>query len=361
MQLSQQIIEIYLKLEGLLLDSIGKAIGSGRSVTKDNLAKWQASRYRELSSLQNYQLQLIMQAAKMANPKMRSMIRETATDQARIITKEIQQVLPELEGIPFADSTNTKQALMALDLEAMTRLEMMNATMLKQSSSIYLEIITQASAEFVNGAITLEEALVQTAAKWSENGMPALIDRRGAKWSTEAYVNMVVKNTQKNVADKIQNARFDDYDVDLVEVSSHAGSRPTHLDYQGRIYSRSGKSKKYRPLSSTSYGKIDGIVTGINCNHRLYVYIEGLSVQRYYPYNKKESIAKYKESQRQRLLERNIRKAKHQFSMLQSMKVDENYLKDARRKITYRQAQMRQFINQTGRTRRYNREQIVET
>ncbi|EUJ27329.1 phage minor capsid protein [Listeria cornellensis] len=197
MQLSQQIIEIYLKLEGLLLDSIGKAIGSGSSVPKETLAKWQAGRYKELSRLQNYQLQLIMQAAKKINPKMRSMIRETAAVEARITTKEIKQVLPELEGIPFADSPNTRQALMTLDLEAMTRLEMMNATMLKQSSSIYLEIITQASAEFVNGTITLEEALVKTATKWSENGIPALIDRRGAKWSTEAYINMVVKNTQK--------------------------------------------------------------------------------------------------------------------------------------------------------------------
>ncbi|MBC2392216.1 phage minor capsid protein [Listeria booriae] len=361
MQLSQQIIEIYLRLEGLLLDSIGKVIGNGNGVTQNTLKQWQAGKFKDLSRLQNYQLQLIMQAAKKVNPKMRSMIREAAAEEARITTKEIQQVLPELEGIRFADSPNTRQALMELDLDAMTRLEMMNATMLKQSSSIYLEIITQASAEFVNGAITLEEALVKTGAKWSENGIPALIDRRGAKWSTEAYINMVVKNTQKNVANKIQNARFDDYDVDLVEVSSHAGCRPTHLDYQGRIYSRSGKSKKYPPLSSTSYGKIDGIVTGINCGHRLYVYIEGVSVHRYHPYNKKESIAKYKESQRQRLLERNIRKAKHQLSMLQSMQVDEKYLKDARRKVAYRQAQMRQFINQTGRTRRYNREQIVQT
>ncbi|KGL44491.1 hypothetical protein EP56_07780 [Listeriaceae bacterium FSL A5-0209] len=359
--LSQQIIDIYLKLEGLLLDSIGKAVGNGAGITLETLAQWRADKLQDASRLQRQHLQTVTQAAKSANHKMRKMIRETAAGEGVRVEREIRDRLPDKSVVSYSDSANIAKVIATQDIEALTRLELMNATMLKQSSSIYLEIITQASAEFVGGGITLDEALTKTAKKWAENGMPALIDRRGARWSTEAYVNMVVKNTQKNVGNKVQEARFDDYEVDLVEVSSHAGSRPTHLEFQGRIYSRSGKSKKYPPLSSTNYGEIDGIVTGINCGHRLYVYIEGVSVQRHFPYDKKASIAIYKESQRQRLLERNIRKAKHQLSMLKSMDVAEKDLKNARRIVSHRQAKMRQFINKTGRTRRYNREKIVET
>lgn len=359
--LSQQIIDIYLKLEGLLLDSIGKAVGNGSGVKLDNLAQWKADKLQSASHLQRQHLQVITQASKAANPKMKQMIRETAANEGIRVEREIRDRLPDKSVVSYSDSANIANAIAVQDIEALTRLELMNATMLKQSSSIYLEIITQASAEFSRGGIALDEALTKTAKKWAENGIPALIDRRGAKWSTEAYANMIVKNTQKNVGNKIQEARFDDYDVDLVEVSSHVGSRPTHIEYQGRIYSRSGKSDKYPPLSSTTYGKIDGIVTGINCDHRLYVYVEGISVQRHYPFDKKASIAIYKESQRQRLLERNIRKAKQQLSILQSMKANEKDLKDARRIVSHRQAKMRQFINKTGRTRRYNREKIVET
>ncbi|MBC1459065.1 phage minor capsid protein [Listeria newyorkensis] len=359
--LSQQIIDIYLKLEGILLDSIGRAVGNGVGITLDNLAQWRADKLQAASRLQREHLQTVTQATRFANRKMRQMIRETAVNEGVRVEREIRDRLPNKSVVSYSDSANIANAILTQDIEALTRLELMNATMLKQSSSIYLEIITQASAEFVVGDITLTEALTKTAKKWAENGIPALIDRRGARWSAEAYVNMVVKNTQKNVGNKVQDARFDDYDVDLVEVSSHAGSRPTHIEYQGRIYSRSGKSDKYPPLSSTTYGEIDGIVTGINCDHRLYVYVEGVSIQRHFPYDKKASIAIYKESQRQRLLERNIRKAKRQLSILQSIDVAEKDLKDARRIVSHRQAQMRQFINKTGRTRRYNREKIVET
>lgn len=359
--LSQQIIEIYLKLERFLLDSVGETLGNGKGVKLKDVAKWKSDKLREMNNLQNKQMQAVRQVSSIANPKMKQMIREVAKTEGIKATNEIKDALPLKTAVSVSDSANVARVINEQNIEALTRLELMNSTMLKQTSIMYLESITQATNEFIAGRDTLEQALVNVAKKQSENGVTAMIDKRGARWSTEAFVNMTVKNTQKNVAVKVQDARFDDYDVDLVEVSSHVGSRPTHIEYQGRIYSRSGKSDKYPPLSSTTYGKIDGIVTGINCDHRLYVYVEGISVQRHYPFDKKASIAIYKESQRQRLLERNIRKAKQQLSILQSMKANEKDLKDARRIVSHRQAKMRQFINKTGRTRRYNREKIVET
>ncbi|WP_238594764.1 phage minor capsid protein, partial [Caenibacillus caldisaponilyticus] len=192
--------------------------------------------------------------------------------------------------------------------------------------------------------------------KWAEDGIPALIDKAGRRWSTEAYVNMVTRTMVTRISNDMQTARFQEYGVDLVEISSHADSRPSHIPFQGRIYSISGKSKKYPPLSETGYGTIEGI-GGINCRHVLYPYIPGVTKKRFEPYNATESKRIYAESQKQRYLERRIREAKREKAMMEAMGDDEG-AKLAAAKVRERQAVMREFIKQTDRTRRYNREQI---
>lgn len=63
---------------------------------------------------------------------------------------------------------------------------------------------------------------------------------------------------------------------DLVEVSSHIGARPSHAEWQGRVYSLSGKSKKYPKFDTAC--NVGDMVTGIfgwNCRHHIAIYIEG--------------------------------------------------------------------------------------
>ena len=63
-------------------------------------------------------------------------------------------------------------------------------------------------------------------------------------------------------------------DWDLVLVSAHMGARTgdggenpgNHSWWQGKIYSRSGKSKKFPPFSLTGYGTASGL-SGVNCRH----------------------------------------------------------------------------------------------
>ena len=63
----------------------------------------------------------------------------------------------------------------------------------------------------------------------------------------------------------------------------------------------------------------------------------------------------YSESQKQRYLERRIRRAKLDVAIAKATQDDEA-VKDANRTLRARQAAMREFISDTGRTRRYDRE-----
>jgi hypothetical protein len=83
-----------------------------------------------------------------------------------------------------------------------------------------------------------------------------------------------------------------------------------------------------------------------------------MSTQRNKPQDYAENDRVYKESQKQRSLERDIKKAKREVMLLEEIG-DKEGVKLAKQKVAQRQANMRDFINSTGRKRQPNREKIV--
>ncbi|NCU31269.1 minor capsid protein, partial [Candidatus Saccharibacteria bacterium] len=151
--------------------------------------------------------------------------------------------------------------------------------------------------------------------------------------------------------------RCEQYDCDLVEVTAHAGSRPEHADWQGKVYSLTGKTKGYRRLEeATGYGTVEGLA-GANCSHSFGPYFPGMSKQ-----NDNSDIPKgaeneeiYANMQKQRYLERQIRSAKRTEAALGAAGYD---TQDAHNKVLAYQSKMRYHIEETNLRRRYNRETI---
>lgn len=104
-----------------------------------------------------------------------------------------------------------------------------------------------------------------------QQGMTAFVKKNGARLNLESYSEMVIRTkTMKahntgNLAMIVQNG------FDLVQISSHSNSCKKCIPYQGKIYSISGTSKKYPPLSSINGGP----PFHVNCRHVSKPYIEG--------------------------------------------------------------------------------------
>lgn len=128
---------------------------------------------------------------------------------------------------------------------------------------------------------------------------------------------------------EIVKEQMQELDTDLVEVSAHGGARDTgsgfenHKQWQGKVYSMSGKSKKYPPLKAkTGYGNVAGL-KGANCRHDFHPFIEGVSQRQWtddelanidpppFAYEGK-TYTKYEATQQQRRLETAMRKAKRE-------------------------------------------------
>lgn len=155
--------------------------------------------------------------------------------------------------------------------------------------------------------------------------------------------------------------------LDLVEVSAHAGARPSHAEWQGRIYSLSGKSTKYPDFrSATGYGTGGGLC-GWNCRHTFYPWAEGSSrvwsdqalaklEEATVEYNGGK-YTEYEASQYQRSLERAIRKYKREASALASAG-QPNQAELA--KVSQYNAKLNDFCKQTGYKKQYDRTAVYD-
>ncbi|UKI16901.1 MAG: phage minor capsid protein [Ruminococcus sp.] len=229
-----------------------------------------------------------------------------------------------------------------------------------------LDIMGKGAAKAVSGQMSLQEATRKTIRELAQKGIPAFVDKRGREWSPEAYVMMDMRSTLGNTARAAQDARCDEYGINLIELSSHLGARPKCAIDQGKIYSRDGTSGvttdgagnkiHFTPFSQTSYGQPDGIL-GINCGHVQYPFAEGINFQRYFPYPKEENDRRYMQFQQQRAMERGIRAAKRECMMLQETG-DTEGLQKASLRLRNQREKYRAYCKETGLKQHNDRTQV---
>nr|DAR23717.1 MAG TPA: minor capsid protein [Caudoviricetes sp.] len=280
--------------------------------------------------------------------------------------------------------TSAMNAAKAFQRQAASGLNLVNTVMQYKAKSAYvnavnaiyrdtsegrqgaLDIMGKGAAKAVSGQMSLQEATRKTIRELAQKGIPSFVDKRGREWSPEAYVMMDMRSTLGNTARAAQDARCDEYNIQLIEVSSHMGARPLCATYQGRIFSRDGSKGVttdgaggkiyYTPLSETSYGQPAGLF-GINCGHVQYPFVPGINFQRYFPYPKEENDRRYMQFQQQRAMERGIRAAKRECMMLQEVG-DTEGLQKASLRLRNQREKYRAYCKETGLKQHNDRTQV---
>lgn len=282
--------------------------------------------------------------------------KEVQAIKQKAVNEGLRDTDAELKGTKDVQSADDFRALNSKLLETVSEkltedIVKSNMTMLTTAGADYMKNINDVLAVKEMGGITRQEATRQVLAKWSENGIPALIDRSQRRWQPDAYVNMVVRTNSMEIARKTQERRAVDYGKDLILTSQHADQSPEHAPFANRIFSLSGNDPKYPPFSQALSA---GFMNRPNCRHTYTFYTKGLT-DRNKNLHKEDTNEAYKTSQEQRKLERTIRAQKRQISTLKAGGYD---VTAENAKLRGMQADMRTFINDTGRTRQRDREQI---
>lgn len=85
-------------------------------------------------------------------------------------------------------------------------------------------------------------------------GVTAFIDKAGRNWSLHTYGSMVLRTTSRQA--EVLAVLTADPEHDLYKISSHGTTCALCAPYEGRVYSKSGQSPDFPPLS-TAFGKVD--------------------------------------------------------------------------------------------------------
>lgn len=101
------------------------------------------------------------------------------------------------------------------------------------------------------GALTKTEEVIQAV---KEQGITAFVDKAGHEWSLKSYGNMAVRTTVRQA--QVAAVLTDNDEQDLYEIIKIGTTCPICAVYEGRVYSKSGTSPFYPPLSD-AFGKID--------------------------------------------------------------------------------------------------------
>jgi hypothetical protein len=240
-------------------------------------------------------------------------IAEAFRDAGVTATKYDDEVYQEM-GLPTAQSPYFSR-LMQRNYEAtMGTWENATRTTADASQQLFINTMDEIYNRVATGSQSYTEAFTEAINLLAQTGVVVLYPS-GHKDTIETATLRCVRTGISQASAQIQLQRMDEFGVDLVVVSSHMGARPSHQVWQGKVYSRSGKSKKYPDfVSSTGYGTGDGLC-GWNCRHNFSPYYEGME-NPFDKYGKKENNELYEKTQKQRTMERNIRKTKREEEVL---------------------------------------------
>lgn len=263
-----------------------------------------------------------------------------------------------------------------------------NLDMVEDAKDLFIQESTRAIT-FTNAGVLTGEEAIRCAVRELEGKGLGIVTYRATKKGMQGVRNKVDVAVKRHVRTQIaqDGARFmlerlEALDVALVEVSSHADSRPEHAGWQGQCYSLHGTVEIDGTVypdfyEATGYGTVTGLC-GANCRHHFGPYAHGMP-RAYEPNPEHPSGLPgeevYELEQDQRLAERRIREAKREVQGAQIL-YDERpeldnltNLNRAKAKVRERQAQMRELIQDangksiTGTrvlTRNYTREWVGE-
>ena len=138
----------------------------------------------------------------------------------------------------------------------------------------FVHALDRAWLEVQSGAFDYSTAIRSAVKELSRQGLHAVQYPSGRSDALEVAVRRSVVTGINQTAAQMQLQLADELDSDLVETTAHAGARPSHVVWQGQVFSLSGKNPKYPDFrSATGYGTGAGLC-GWNCRHSFFPYFE---------------------------------------------------------------------------------------
>ena len=242
----------------------------------------------------------------------------------------------------------------------------------------YMQALNAAYMKVTSGAFSYQEAIRQAIRDAAAKGTSVMYDS-GYISKLDTAIRTALLTGVNQTAGKLTELYASELGAEYYETTAHAGARPSHSVWQGKVFKIEGAALGYENFyEATGYGTGAGLC-GWNCRHSFYPYWPGISKPAYTKddledYSRpKYSFAgnfltEYECMQKQREYERAVREYKRILAAYDSYiqtaqsEADRAYFREEFQKesvkLKEKESQMKDFCKQTGRSADTARTQV---
>lgn len=330
---TDKLVEMYQDLENWIISDIAtRLIKSGElSGTAD----------RELWKLQQMGLhntEIVKRISEMSG-KSRNEVRRLLRDSVMTSFSDDKEVLTQISASDIISPLKNNMAILAMNAELIKtfgELDNLTKTTINQTHKDLLNMLNEVDYRVASGMQSYSSAVCEVLDRYAESGVMVEYPA-GTKRSLEAAVRCCIVTSMNQTAAQVTNVYIAQNKIEYVLVSAHPGARydkknPTgissHNHWQGKAYKIIGSEPGFpNLLESTGYtidietgkGTVLNLLGlhGYNCRHSHGPWRKGM-VNKYLDengnvnINADESQKLYDLQQKQRFLEREIRKTKRE-------------------------------------------------
>lgn len=338
-KLASKIVSRYQDLEERIMQDIVRRVVKAGEIT--STADWQINRLRILGYSSEDIEKEIKKALNASYPEMFELY-DKVINWEYVRNKDIYEQI-NAEYIPFEENGQLKQITESIidqsfgDLENVTNslgfyLDYGNGQkVLTPLSQVYTKYLDAACYDIVTGAFDYNSVLRRVVTQLTNSGLRQIDYSSGRANRVDVAARRAVMTAVSQITGKISEYNAQKLGTEYFEVEWHAGARPTHAVWQGRVWS------KEQLYSVCGLGTVTGLL-GVNCYHTYYPFFPGISERNWSDdwleeQNRKENEPRefqnkgytlYEAKQRQRQMETAMRAQREKVKLLQAGGADQD-------------------------------------
>lgn len=200
-------------------------------------------------------------------------------------------------------------------------------------AQVYQKYLDAACMDIVSGAFDYNSVLRRVVTQLTNSGLRTIDYASGRAYRVNVAARMAVMTGISQLTGHISDMNAEKLGTNYFEVAWHAGARPSHAEWQGKVYS---KDDLYRICG---LGTVTGLL-GANCYHEYYPFFPGISERNWSDEwleakNREENTPKewrekgytvYEAKQKQRQMETAMRAQREKVQLLKAGGADKDVI-----------------------------------
>lgn len=207
-----------------------------------------------------------------------------------------------------------RSTILALQNELTENFNVQHSAILRCVDDEYRSIIAEVVALHSAGVLRRREAIAQALNRFADMGITSFVDRSGRHWEMDTYAAMAVRTAIRRAAIQGYKDYARAHDKQFVIISEHEDTCPLCMDWERKVLALD-EADAGNPECDGTLADAEG--AGLfhpNCDHSMSIYIPGVtkrgSAKRASGRTPEMDVAGYRIKQKQRYMERTIRKWK---------------------------------------------------